>query len=250
MPQEIKIFGNNQENGILPPERNKPRMNINPLNASIDLPITIGTELLVDFQDFTLKTKSELVGMRHNQYLIILMQHDMSGIKPEALKDSPIIIRYLYRGSVYGFRTSVLNILNSPDRLIFLSYPKKIEEFRVRSSPRFECILPAITSVEGLEGDTVVIDISIDGCRCVIKSASLEDADSFYRTMDINREACLKVQFPGGEESYELAGSIRNINKDAERVAFGMLFGPLKTVTKRKLEDFIALISEVKKKDR
>lgn len=224
-------------------------MNMNPLGSSVDLPITIGTELLVEFQDFTLRTKSELVGMRHNQYLIIVMQQDMSGIRPEVLKESQIIIRYLYRGSVYGFRTSVLNLMNTPDRLVFLSYPKKIEEFRVRSSPRFECILPAVTSVEDLDGETVVIDISIDGCRCVVKSASLEDADAFYKTMDINREASLKVQFPGAGERYELTGSTMNINKDADRVAFGMLFGPLKTVTKKRLEDFIALISEVKKKE-
>lgn len=225
-------------------------MNINPLGSAVDLPITIGTELLVEFQDFTLRTKSELVGMRHNQYLIIAMQHDMSGIRPDVLKESQIIIRYLYRGSVYGFRTSVMNLLNAPDRLVFLTYPKKIEEFRVRSSPRFECILPGVTSVEGLDGETVVIDISMEGCRCVVKSASLTDADAFYKTMDINREATLRVQFPGAGDSYELTGSIRNINKDADRIAFGMLFGPLKQETKKRLEDFISLISEVKKKEK
>lgn len=224
-------------------------MNINPLAASVDLPITIGTELLVEFQDFTLRTKSELVGMRHNNYLIIMMQHDMTGIRQEVLRDSQLIIRYLYRGSVYGFRTSVMNVIGSPDRLVFLTYPKKIEEFRVRSSPRYECILPATTTVEGLAGDTVVIDISMDGCRCIVKSASLGDAEAFYEKMDINREAALRVQFPGTNESYELTGSIRNISKDADRVAFGMLFGPLKSVTKKRLEDFIALISEVKKKE-
>lgn len=225
-------------------------MNINPLGSSVDLPITIGTELLVEFQDFTLRTKSELVGMRHNQYLIIVMQHDMSGIRSDVLKESQMIIRYLYRGSVYGFRTNIMNFLNAPDRLVFLTYPKKIEEFRVRSNPRFECILPAVTTVEGLDGETVVIDISMEGCRCVVKSSSLTDADAFYKTMDINREATLRVQFPGAGESYELTGSIRNINKDADRIAFGMLFGPLKQETKKRLEDFISLISEVKKKEK
>jgi hypothetical protein len=224
-------------------------MSINPLGASVDLPITIGTELLVEFQDFTLKTKSELVGMRLGQYLIIVMQNDMSGLRPDTLKNSQLIIRYLYRGSVYGFRTNVLNLMSSPDKLVFLSYPKKLEEFRVRSSPRFECILPAVTSVEGTDADTVVIDISIDGCRCVVKSANLEDSDAFYKKMDMNREAALRVQFPGDGEGYELSGSIRNISKDADRVAFGMLFGPLKTGTKKRLEEFISLISEVKKKE-
>ena len=55
-------------------------MSMNPLGASIELPVNIGTELLVEFQDFTLRTKSELIGMKYGQYLIIGMQHDMSGI--------------------------------------------------------------------------------------------------------------------------------------------------------------------------
>lgn len=223
-------------------------MSITPLGATIDLPITIGTELLVEFQDFTLRTKSELVGMRHGQYLIIGMHHDMAGTRPEVLRESAIVIRYLYRGSVYGFRTRVLNVLHAPDRLIFLSYPEKIEEFRVRSNPRYECILPAVTSVNGLEADTVIIDISTDGCRCVIQSADIQDVDAFYSAMDINQEATLKVQFPGNGESYELSGAIRNINKDSDRVAFGVQFGPLKKGSKKKLEDFIGLISQVKKK--
>ncbi len=224
-------------------------MSINPLGATLELPVNIGTELLVEFQDFTLRTKSELIGMKHGQYLIIGMQHDMSGIKPDTLKETGIIIRYLYRGSVYGFKTSVLNLLHSPDRLVFLSYPKKIEEFRVRSTPRYECILPAVTVAADIEGETVVIDISADGCRCIVKSASLGDAEKFYQSMDINHEATMRVQFPGAPESYELTGAIRNISKDTDRVAFGLLFGPLKTDTKKKLDEFISLISEVKKKE-
>lgn len=225
-------------------------MSINPLGASIDLPITISTELLVEFQEFTLRTKSELVGMKHGQYLIIGMHHDMAGTRPDVLKESTIVIRYLYRGSVYGFKSRVLNVLNSPDRLIFISYPTKIEEFRVRSNPRYECILPAITSVNGLEAETVVIDISNDGCRCVIQSSGIKDVEAFYNAMDINKEATLKVQFPGNGESYEISGAVRNINKDSDRVAFGVQFGPLKTESKKKLEEFIGLISQIKKKEK
>lgn len=224
-------------------------MSINPLGSSIDLPITIGTELLVEFQDFTLRTKSELVGMRHGQYLIIGMQHDMAGVRSDVLKESEIVVRYLYRGSVYGFKTRILNLLNTPDKLVFLSYPVKIEEFRVRSNPRYECILPAITSVNGLEAETVIIDISSDGCRCVIKSAGINDPDAFYKSMDINREAALKVQFPGTGESYLLSGAVRNINKDSDRIAFGVQFGSIKKDTRAKLDAFIGLISQIKKKE-
>lgn len=216
--------------------------------APPSLPVTIGTELLAEFQDFSLRTKSELIGMKKGQYLVICTQHDMPGMRAEALKDSSVIVRYLYKGSVFGFRTRVLSLIHSPDRLVFLGYPEKIEEFRVRASQRFECILPAITIVDGVEGETVVVDISADGCKCTVKASGLKDVEKFYQSMDINNEAALRVQFPGSPESYELTGTIKNINKDADRVAFGLLFGPIKTATKEKLEEFISLISEVKEK--
>lgn len=222
-------------------------MSMSTVGIPVELPIKVGTELLVEFQNFTLKTKSELVGMKRGQYLIIGMLHDMVGIRTDEIKESPLIIRYLYRGSVYGFMTRTLNIVNSPDRLIFLSYPEKIEEFRVRSSHRFECILPAATSLDGSEAETVIVDISNDGCRCIIQSSGVKDPDNFYKALDINRVAVLKVQFPGTSDSYELSGTIRNISKDADRIAFGVQFGPIRKETKSKFEDFINLISQLKK---
>lgn len=217
--------------------------------APPSLPVTIGTELLAEFQDFNLRTKSELIGMKQGQYLVICTQHDMPGVRAETLKDKSVIVRYLYKGSVFGFKTRVLSLIHSPDRLVFLHYPEKIEEFRVRASQRYECILPATTIAGGVEGETVVVDISGDGCKCTVKASSLTDAEKFYQSMDINNEATLRVQFPGSPESYELTGSVKNINKDANRVAFGLHFGQIKTATKGKLEEFISLISEVKKKE-
>lgn len=222
-------------------------MSMSTIGIPVELPIKMGTELLVEFQDFTLRTKSELVGMKQGQYLIIGMLHDMVGIRPDELKQSPLIIRYLYRGSIYGFKTRALNLLSSPDRLIFLSYPEKIEECRVRSNARFECILPAVTSLDGCEADTVIVDISIDGCRCVIQSAGIKDVDAFHKSLDMNRVAVIRVQFPGESESYELSGAIKNISKDADRLAFGVQFGPIKKETKGRLENFIRLIAQVKK---
>lgn len=217
--------------------------------ATPTLPVTIGTELLAEFQDFSLRTKSELIGMKKGQYLVISTQHDMPGMRAETLKDSSVIVRYLYKGSVFGFRTKVLSLIHSPDRLVFLGYPEKIEEFRVRASQRYECILPAVTIVDGVEGETVVVDISVDGCKCTVKASNLKDAEKFYQSMDINKEATLRVQFPGSPESYEITGSIKNMSKDADKMAFGLLFGPIKTDSKKKLEEFISLISEVKGKE-
>jgi len=217
--------------------------------APPSLPVTIGTELLAEFQDFSLRTKSNLIGMKKGQYLVICTQHDLTGVRAEALKNSSVIVRYLYRGSIFGFRTRVLSLIHSPDRLVFLSYPEKIEEFRVRTSQRYECILPAVTIVDGVEGETVVVDISANGCKCTMKTSGVTDAEKFYKTMDTNREAALRVQFPGSPESYELTGSIKNMSKDTDKITFGLLFGPIKTATKKKLDEFISLISEVKEKD-
>lgn len=221
------------------------------LETPLHLPITLGTELLIEIVDLNLRVKCGLTGMRPGQYLLIgLSQHDLAGsIKGETLRESQIIVRYLFRGSVYGFKTRVLNAITMPERLLFLSYPSKIEEYKVRNNPRYECILPAVSLFGGDGIDTVIVDVSTEGCRCVIKTMEMDDRDAVYSAIDTNKEMNMLVQLPGIEERITLSGTVRNVNKDNDRIIFGLMFGSLERGAKLKLEDFISLISDIKKKE-
>lgn len=221
-------------------------MSIATADPALYLPITIGTELLVEIPDFNVRTKSGLVGMRPGHYLIIGMSE--AGIKTEVLKESQIIVRYLFRGSVYGFKTRALSQTYIPERLIFLSYPMKLEEYKVRNNTRYECILPAKTLVEGIDAESVVVDISLEGLRCIVKCALAEDSERLRAALDVNREVSLDVQLPGMEDMLRLSGAVRNVSKDDSRVVYGVMFGSLGDDVRQRLTAFVSLISEVKPK--
>lgn len=223
---------------------------IHTFQPNVHLPITLGTELLIELVDFKQRIKSSLIGMENNRYLIVkLSSKDFdAGFTPEAVKQSPMIIRYLFRGSVYGFKTSVLHTISEPSRLVFVTYPQKIEEFNVRNNPRYQCILPAEIEYNGEAVEMVIVDISQKGCRCVVRTHSVKNREQFYSFIDIDREIGINVQFPGVEDKLRLASRVRNINKDNDRVIFGVLFEETEEeAAGKRLDSFISLISEIDK---
>lgn len=224
-------------------------LNINALNT-IHLPVTIGTELLIEIVDLKARMKSELVGMDDGNYILIKLpiKDIAGGIKISKVIGSTIIIRYLFKGSVYGIKTKVLNIISDPADLVFVSFPQKIEEFNVRHNPRYECILPAVAQVCGEDIEMVIVDISNDGFRAVIKTSGVKDRDKVAEALDIDKTLQVMIQLPGIENKLGLTGKVRNINRDSDRMIFGAIFESIGENVKERLMQFISLISEIEKK--
>lgn len=212
--------------------------------TNVHLHINLGTELLIEFQDLNTRIKGRLAGMEGSSYLIIKFSSKDLPVEPEELKNYSIIIRYLFKGSVYGFRSSVLNAISIPSALLFVTYPELIEGFNFRANPRFECILPAEATFGSKTFETVIVDISQDGCRCVIKTDSL-DKDALYCAIDLEKTAYIGIMLPGADRRIYLKAAIRNLNKDDDRVIFGARFESMPDVVKSGLDSFISLISSI-----
>lgn len=222
---------------------------MNIFEPHLHLPITLGTELLVEITDLKLRTKSVLIGMENSNYLIMKLsgQDFEAGLADEKAGAGELVVRYLFRGSVYGFKTRLLKLLTDPARLAFVSYPSKIEEFTVRNNPRYECILPAETIFGGDQVELVIVDISLKGCRCVIKTSSVANREKLYSSIDIDRAIPLRINLPGKEDKLGITGKIRNINKDNDRVIFGVLFDEPDGKAEEMLKNFVSLISDIEK---
>ncbi len=211
------------------------------------MPISVGTELLIEIADLKLRLKSELIGIEDDEYLIVKLSHHDSGggFKDKTIEQSPLVIRYVYKGSVYGFKATVLNIISKPAKLIFVSYPERIEECNVRTSPRYDCVLPAAATIGDASTELIITDISKNGCRCVIMTSMVKNKAKLYDTINMNSELELKVEFPGMEDKMILSGAVKNINKDEEEIMFGLSFAKMDAKAKVNFNKFIRLISSV-----
>lgn len=209
--------------------------------------LSVGSEVLLEIEALKLRIKCALVGFETGQYIVIrLSPKDLIGnFRSEHIKSGQLLVRYLYQGAVYGFKTELLNAVAAPAKIFFLSYPSMIEEYIMRERVRYECVLPAGTMFGNEIIDMVIIDISNEGCQCVIKTSA--GNSSLYNHMQVNKVLDIRVQFPGKEGTYRLSGRIRNISKGADRITLGVMFEGLAPAAAERIKEFISLVTSARK---
>ncbi|MCC6502045.1 MAG: flagellar brake protein [Deltaproteobacteria bacterium] len=209
--------------------------------------LAIGSEVLIEIEALKLRIKCTLVGLETGQYIIIrLSDRDLVGnFRSEHIKSGQLLVRYLYQSAVYGFRAELLNVISTPAKIFFLSYPSKIEEYVMRERDRFDCVLPAGTMLDNEIVDMVIIDISTEGCQCVIKAAA--GRGELYNYMQVNKVLDISVQFPGKEGIYRLSGRVRNLSKGADKITLGVKFEGLAPAASERIKEFISLVSSARK---
>ncbi|MBI5642177.1 MAG: PilZ domain-containing protein [Deltaproteobacteria bacterium] len=206
------------------------------------LPIALGAEVLLEIVNLNQRMKCVLVGMEFGQYLIIrLSPNDLLGtFRSDSVKDSPVILRYLHQKTVYGFNTAILNIVTAPAKIIFLSYPKKIEESKALVTTRHECSIPGMTMFGNEFVDLTIVDISKEGCRLVIKTSPKKER--LYGLIQVNKNIEIMAE-PGANGKLTLHGKIRNVSKDVDSITVGVQFDEMGSEAQARLANLISAIN-------
>lgn len=182
--------------------------------------IELGSELLVQLVDEDIKFKSVLVGMRADEYLI-LRSPDMQHIRSQVYEGRRIIARCVHSGTVYGFRSKILcNLVHPAVRLLILEYPRKVECVNIRKNPRVDCHLPAEIYNGKSPFACAITDISIGGCKLVMKSS--ESREAFKAQVDQN--ITIRTPLLGMNDGEALTGLIRSVRADGNMVIVGVNF--------------------------
>jgi c-di-GMP-binding flagellar brake protein YcgR len=163
--------------------------------------------------------KSTLVGMERGLYLISRIPQ-MPGLKAKLGKEDQVIVRYLYEGTAYGFRSMLLGVTNEPFRLAFLSYPENIEVVNLRTQERVSCFFPAVLSLNESSWEGVILDVSPGGCNFVFDPTGDKDTTGF----NIGDVVLLSTQITGSSGPMTLRGTIRNIRQRETEITLGTQF--------------------------
>jgi len=128
------------------------------------------------------RIKPTVIGIDLGQYLLVKLPNklNISDYKDVLLTGGGVIVRFILEGlngECVAFSTTIQNVIFSPNRLIFLNYPKSIENRQLRTHQRRETHLPAKISQNKL-GDTLIgncidgyiVDISARGCQFSFRS--------------------------------------------------------------------------------
>ncbi len=220
-------------------------MNFNPDALSKNLlPITIDADLIIEVVDLNLRIKSMLVGMEHGDYVIAkIYANELVGrFRSNDVRESPMVVGYGHKQNIYNFNTVVVGVVSAPAKLFFLKYPDKIDSVSTREMARHGC---KITAQAMLGNDLVelnLIDVSRNGCQCVITPQFSGDA-GVLSMIQINKKMDIMARLPGADGGCDLKGVIRNVGKDAQQVTLGVRFEDVPPESQLRLERFISNLS-------
>lgn len=204
--------------------------------------IALDTPLQLQISGHTRRHKSTLIGKDHDHFLIVKAPATES--REQFREETEIVIRYVYEGSIYGFKSQIILAIEEPIDVLFIKFPKEIEDYNLRSHKRFECHLPSRIQVRTRHQGRKLIfrgitnDLSKGGCRVLISQTELEWVNE---PVKIQSNVELFLVLPGHQEELGFGGIVRNISQDQEGLALGIQFAELNPKSSAGLNKYLAV---------
>ena len=189
-----------------------------------------GDMIDVEFAAATkVRTKLQLVGFDTGNYLLLKQPNPrIDGSYADVLfEGNPVIVRLVLEGETgecIAFKTNIRAVSNIPFRLLYLDYPKQVENRALRAQKRVRTHIPVDVTADNSQTDSrkklasgVVVDISSAGCRILFKAQS---EGSNVTHMNI------KISIGSGSQKdlLTLSGQITNQRKERGMISVGVRF--------------------------
>jgi c-di-GMP-binding flagellar brake protein YcgR len=200
----------------------------------------IGTTLKIQIEGTKSRMTSELIGVETGEYLVIKMPsvQFMGNLSNLLYKGNSITIRYLHKGTIFGFKSHINHFITNPAKLIFIEYPKRIESHDLRGHKRLDCYLPANAKIMDNIMAGTITDISKEGCHLIIDTEKVEVENSLI--LQVGSKVGISFQLPGVANKLAVTGNQKNVKKDRDRVSLGIEFNSMDIEMQEKLYDFLA----------
>ncbi|MCP4268015.1 MAG: flagellar brake protein [Candidatus Brocadiaceae bacterium] len=199
----------------------------------------IGITFRIEVEGIDESISCILIGIENEKYLIIRIptQHNLDIASHMFIKGNEIYVKYVYKGTIFGFQSKIIDQIYEPFKLLFIEYPEKIESYDFRGNKRVECYLPAFVIVEEVRIEGCITDISKAGCLFDIKIPELENCKSL---IDSNEEINIGFQLPGVEEALNIVAKQRSLKNETNKARIGIEFVFMKGTDKSKLSAFLS----------
>lgn len=184
--------------------------------------VEIGTQVVIQFQGDETRLKTLLVGMEAGSYLILRIPRQAT-VDRHLKEGRQIVGRYAHQGSVFGFKATILGHIRLPLRLLFVSFPVRVENVNLRKEPRIDCHLPAEAEVQGTRIEGFLGDLSSGGCRFLGKEDASRLAEGVVPGTPVT------IRSPCFEKSgiVLIRGIIRTTGQEEGKPGFGIQFAEL-----------------------
>lgn len=187
--------------------------------AGVNLELALGNDLVVMLPGRSGGFRGTIVGFDPYEYIVANVRLPQSVRAGLSYRDE-IVIKYLHEGTVYGFRSNILNHITRPAPLIFFVYPDSIEKLDLRQASRFNCSIDGtVYTMEGKGYDCLILNVSETGCMV---AASVNARDPL-NTIDVGQDMLVAMQL-GNLGTLKLPIAVKNVSKEKGTLRFGSMF--------------------------
>ncbi len=199
----------------------------------------IGMTLRIEIEGAEESISCVLIGIEKGKYLIFRTPplHALDNASYPLNKEKDIYVKYVYKGTIFGFQSKVIDSIYEPFRLLFIEYPEKIESYDFRGNKRVECYLPAFIRIADRRIEGSITDISKAGCLYEI---IIPEFEKYEKLFESNKEIDMVFQLPGIKEALSANARQRSTKKDKSKASIGIEFVYMESRDKAKLFDFLS----------
>lgn len=186
--------------------------------AGMQLEIPIGKDVVVRIPALNQTYKGKIVGCHPYDYVIVQVRMP-SKVRQELTFSGQLVLKFVHKGSVYGFRASVMNAISSPTSLVFFEYPEVAERIALRRTSRTKCNIEARLETLDSEYDCMVMNVSETGCKISVRAGTRDDirktrvGEAMIVSMTLGQNGPLKLPF-----------AVRNISQEQGILSMGAQF--------------------------
>jgi len=185
------------------------------LNKSQGIYIDIGTHVYLEIDGVTFSVTSVFIGLLKSEFMLITLPKKYKSVQSKLYAGNTMVVKYLHKGSVYAFQTSVIEMITHPIRALALAYPKVIQQRELRTSERRSVVIPGRVEAKKKDFPIIVNDISKKGCQFIH-----QDKISL-REGDLLRVFC---RFPGFSDEAGAMACVRNVRREGGTLSIGAEF--------------------------
>ena len=181
---------------------------------------------------------SQLIGMESGKYVIIKLPiKEVGNTSKFIVKGNKVIVRYMNKGTIYGFESHILKAIFNPAKLLFIKYPEKIEDRKLRDTNRIDCYLPGSIRIVEDHIEGYIMDISKHGCQFAFITEKYQEKDNLLQQ---NNVANLTFKLPGIENELTVFGKLKKIVKGQTKSKIGIQFVKIKSEINDKLNEYLS----------
>lgn len=198
-----------------------------------------GLEVIVEREmgSQKIRCRTKVIGVKPDRYLILDMPL-YDGTAAFTVSGGPCIIRFVDQGRVIGFNSEVVQIHYDPSPLLFVAYPRELEEVTLRETPRLNTAIPTTIQAESLGPEPVrgtMVDLSEGGARIMTQAKPARD-DTLTLTFGL----------PSGRSCENVSAKVVSAAvDDGDQVHLGVKFLEIPPELAEEIKNLIQLIPQV-----